>query len=94
MTPPREPSDPTGARRPRGRPPRDSSLAPGDPGVLAGPGAESLARAILHSLPSHLAVIERDGRIVAVNKAWEMFSQEISDLWPDVPALGIGRAHV
>ncbi|MEP7028404.1 MAG: PAS domain S-box protein [Candidatus Eisenbacteria bacterium] len=56
--------------------------------MLAGPDAESFARAILHSLPAHLAVIESDGRIVAVNKAWEKFTQEISDLWPDVPGLG------
>ncbi len=84
---PHDPADSQGPRR-RGRPPRDASLAPGDPGVLGGPGAETFARAILHSLPAHLAVIETDGRIVAVNKAWEKFSQEVSDTWPDIPGLG------
>jgi PAS domain S-box-containing protein len=56
--------------------------------VLGGHQAESLARAILHSLPAHLAVIESDGRIVAVNKAWEKFAQEISGDFPDTPGLG------
>ena len=75
-------------RRPRGRPPRDASLPPGDPGVLAGPGAESFSRAILNSLPAHLVVIESDGRVAAVNKAWEKFAQEVSDFLPDAPGLG------
>jgi len=75
-------------RRARGRPRRDTSLRPGDPGVLAGPEADSFARAILHSLPAHLAVIELDGRIVAVNKAWERFQQEVAGNRPHAPGLG------
>ena len=75
-------------RRPRGRPPRDATLPPGDPGVLTGPGAESFSRAILNSLPGHLCVIESDGRVVAVNKQWEKFAQEASDVLPDAPGLG------
>src|SRR5712692_6812234 len=62
-------------RRPRGRPRRDASLAPGDPGVLTGPDAEVFARAILHALPTHIAVLEPDGRVIGVNKAWEVFTR-------------------
>jgi PAS domain S-box-containing protein len=56
--------------------------------VLAGPGAESFSRAILNSLPAHLVVIESDGRVAAVNKAWEKFAHEVSDFLPDAPGLG------
>jgi len=56
--------------------------------VLTGPGAESFSRAILNSLPGHLCVIESDGRVVAVNKQWEKFAQEASDVLPDAPGLG------
>jgi signal transduction histidine kinase len=34
---------------------------------------EQLNRAILDSLPAHVAVIDRDGRIVAVNRSWRQF---------------------
>ena len=57
-------STPDLPKKPRGRPRRDASLPPGDPGVLAGPGAETFARAILQSLPAHIAVLETDGRII------------------------------
>ena len=32
-------------------------------------------RAILDSLSAHIAVIDKDGKIVAVNEAWEYFAQ-------------------
>ena len=88
MIPPESPQPSGKPRRPRGRPRRDVTLPPGDPGVLAGPAADTLARAILHSLPAHVAVIESDGRVVAVNKAWEKFAQEVSDVLPTPPGVG------
>src|SRR5689334_1333942 len=82
------PPAPDAPKRPRGRPRRDASLPKGDPGVLAGPDAEAFARAILHSLPAHIAVIEHDGRIIGVNKAWEMFARDAKSSVPDPPGLG------
>jgi signal transduction histidine kinase/CheY-like chemotaxis protein len=40
------------------------------------PYAEPLNRAILSSLPAHIALLDRDGFIVAVNDAWERFNRE------------------
>ncbi len=37
--------------------------------------SEELQRAVLASLPSHIAVLGRDGRIVVVNPAWEEFAR-------------------
>ncbi len=75
-------------RRGRGRPRRDPATPPRDPGVIGGRQAETFSRAILNSLSSHLAVIEQDGRIVAVNKAWERFVQEVAADLPKAPGLG------
>jgi two-component system cell cycle sensor histidine kinase/response regulator CckA len=75
-------------RRGRGRPPRDPSIPPRDPGVIGGRDAGSLSHAILDSLPAHIAVIERDGRVVAVNKAWERFALEAAADVPGAPGLG------
>ena len=33
-----------------------------------------LGRAVLSSLPAHIAVLDRDGRIIAVNEAWTAFA--------------------
>src|SRR5215813_4150060 len=38
--------------------------------------SEALNRAVLGSLTSHVAVIDRDGKIIAVNEAWRRFAQE------------------
>lgn len=35
--------------------------------------AQRFTESILHSLPGHLAVIDEDGRIVAVNESWRQF---------------------
>ena len=35
-----------------------------------------LSRAVLSSLPSHIAVVDRDGVIVATNDAWDRFAEE------------------
>ena len=39
-------------------------------------GDEQLGRAILASHPAHIAVLDHEGRIVAVNPAWERFARE------------------
>ncbi len=75
-------------RRARGRPPREPGARAGDPGVIGGPAAENLSHAILDSLPALVVVIEPDGRIIAVNKAWEQFSQDAADEVPAAPGLG------
>ncbi len=77
-----------GGRRGRGRPRRDPAIPPRDPGVLGGSEAESFSRAILNSLPAHLAVIERDGRVVGVNKAWDKFCKDNADVFPQAVGLG------
>lgn len=38
--------------------------------------SEEQSRAVLASLPGHIAVIDRDGTIVAVNPAWEEFARD------------------
>ena len=40
----------------------------------AGGDADDLGRAVLSSLPAHVAVLDRDGRIIAVNEAWTAFA--------------------
>jgi PAS domain S-box-containing protein len=43
---------------------------------LAQAESEALKTAILSSLASHVAVIDRDGRIIAVNEAWRRFGTD------------------
>ena len=38
--------------------------------------SESFARAILDAVPSHIAVLDRNGMIVAINASWHHFAQE------------------
>ncbi|HWS56182.1 MAG TPA: PAS domain S-box protein [Pyrinomonadaceae bacterium] len=38
--------------------------------------SEELSQAVLNSLQAHIAVLDREGRIVAVNEAWRRFSAE------------------
>jgi PAS domain S-box-containing protein len=38
--------------------------------------SEELSQAVLNSLQAHIAVLDREGRIVAVNEAWRRFSEE------------------
>jgi PAS domain S-box-containing protein len=75
-------------RRPRGRPRRDPATPPGDPGLLGGREAESFSHAILDSLPAHLAVIENDGRVIALNKAWERFTRDHAARFPRAIRMG------
>lgn len=37
--------------------------------------ARRFAESVLHSLPGHLAVLEADGRILAVNESWRQFGE-------------------
>ena len=49
--------------------------------------SEALNRAVLGSLTAHLAVLDQDGRIIAVNEAWASFAHEQCEeplLRPDV----------
>jgi len=50
----------------------------GDPSGLipSAPGSDDLPLAALNSLTAHIAVLARDGTIVAVNEAWERFARE------------------
>lgn len=49
--------------------------------------SDSLYRSILDSVPAHIAVLDCDGVIVAVNHLWQRFAQENS-LWPGEPVPG------
>jgi PAS domain S-box-containing protein len=55
--------------------------------------SESFVRSILDSLPAHIAVINRSGEIVAVNKAWLKFAE--NNCFEDqLPATGIGQNYL
>jgi PAS domain S-box-containing protein len=45
--------------------------------------SEELSQAVLNSLQAHIAVLDADGRIVAVNDAWRRFSQENGGAAPE-----------
>ena len=50
--------------------------------------SEAFSAAILDSLGAEIAVVDRDGRIIAVNQSWQRFSQENVDQ-PGQPASAI-----
>lgn len=55
--------------------------------------SEELSQAVLNSLIAHIAVLDRDGNIIAVNEAWRRFAIENSSA--SVPPLeGIGRNYL
>ncbi len=54
-------------------------------------GAE-LNRGILGSITAHIAVIDREGRIIAVNEAWNRFAQENGGA--SLPRHGVGSDYV
>ena len=54
---------------------------------------ENFTRAILDSLSAHIAVIDNDGVIVAVNKAWEDFAEN-NCLEGQENATGVGQNYV
>ncbi|MBT8038252.1 MAG: PAS domain S-box protein [Verrucomicrobiae bacterium] len=49
---------------------------------------EAFERAILNSLPAHIAVLDQSGIIVAVNEPWLRFARENGN--PGVEAIGVG----
>jgi PAS domain S-box-containing protein len=52
---------------------------------------ELLNRAILDSLPAHVAVLDRNGRIVAVNRAWRQFEADNGGL---TESCGVGSNYL
>jgi PAS domain S-box-containing protein len=53
--------------------------------------SEALKQDVLNSLPAHIAVLDRDGTIIAINEAWERFARENSD--SVVPRTGLGTNY-
>ena len=54
--------------------------------------SEAMKSAILTSLSTGVAVLDRDGQIVAVNESWSRFVREDSALWDR--AIGIGSSYL
>jgi diguanylate cyclase (GGDEF)-like protein len=54
--------------------------------------SEEFNRAVLSSLTSHIAVLDRAGNIIAVNLAWERFAQENGD--PLLSGTGVGTNYL
>ncbi len=54
----------------------------------------AFSRGVLDSLPAHIAVVDRDGTVTAVNRAWERFSED----HPGTPGLatrvGVGTNYL
>lgn len=55
--------------------------------------SESFVRTILDSLPAHIAVINKDGEIVAVNQAWQKFAEN-NCLEGQIVSTGIGQNYL
>ena len=55
--------------------------------------SEIFVRSVLDSLPAHIAVINKTGEIVAVNKAWRKFAEN-NCLEEQIPATGIGQNYL
>lgn len=55
--------------------------------------SEIFTRAILDSLSAHIAVIDKDGKIIAVNEAWEGFAKENS-IAESEQLLGVGQNYL
>lgn len=53
--------------------------------------SETLLKAILDSLPAHIAVLSDDGRIMAVNEPWLRFAQDNGA--PDAKKVGVGANY-
>lgn len=54
--------------------------------------SEVLQHAIFQALPAHMAVVDREGRIVAVNKAWSHFAAENGG--EDLPSVQVGANYL
>ncbi len=70
-----------------------SSLLQRKQAQLALQGSDSLKGAILDSLPAHIAVLDREGVIIAVNDAWSRFAVE-NGAGLGAAASGVNYLHV
>ena len=55
--------------------------------------SEALNVSVLGSLAAHIAVLDRDGNIIAVNEAWKRFAHENGN-HPDISGVGINYLEV
>ena len=55
--------------------------------------SEVFTRSVLDSLPAHIAVVNKEGEIVAVNRAWENFAEE-NCLPEHLHLTGIGQDYI
>ncbi len=55
--------------------------------------SENFTRAVLDSLSAHIAVLDRDGIIIAVNKAWQNFAQA-NCVEEQLDSTGIGQNYL
>lgn len=51
-------------------------------------------QSVLNSLPAHIAVLDRDGTIIAVNRAWERFAEENGAPRPAPTGVGVNYLDV
>ncbi len=54
--------------------------------------SEAFQRAILNSLPAHVAVLDKDGKIIAVNEPWLQFARENGN--PAEEKIGVGADYL
>lgn len=54
--------------------------------------SETFNRAVLNSLEAHLAVLDREGNIIAVNQAWETYARANGD--PNLTSTGVGLNYL
>ncbi len=55
--------------------------------------SENFANGILNSLSAHIAVVDKDGQIVAINEAWGKFAEENADE-DQILATGVGQSYL
>ncbi|MFO0937381.1 MAG: PAS domain S-box protein [Gemmataceae bacterium] len=56
---------------------------------------EAFARGVLDSMTAHIAVLDRTGKIVAVNESWKMFNSESLDINQNsVPRTDVGTNYL
>lgn len=56
--------------------------------------SELFSRAVIDSLPAHIAVLDRDGNILLVNEAWERFAETNSGDPGQIAATGVGQNYL
>ena len=55
--------------------------------------SEILTRAVLNSMMTNIAVVDRHGTIIATNEGWELFLREIGE-GTKLPAVGVGANYL